>query len=293
MSTPRTLLIGATGFLGGFVAERLAGDGAAALVRPSSNRALLPPCVESRVGTLEDLQSVRAALVGIEQVVYCASMGFGHVPPLVPVLQDAGVKRAVFVSTTAIFTTLPARTRAVRLEAESAVKESGLAWTILRPTMIYGTARDRNVSRLLRLLRHTPVYPVFGDGHSLQQPIYVADLADAVVSALRADAAAGRAYNVAGAEPLRYVELVRQAAAAVGRRVALVHVPFGLALGAAHLAARLPARSPVSPEQVLRLAENKSFDYTDAARDLGFRPIAFAEGVRLEAAALGLAPGMR
>ena len=64
-------------------------------------------------------------------VVYCASMGFGHVPRLVDQLQSAGVRRGVFVSTTAIFTSLPAASRAPRLEAEAAVENSTLDWTHL------------------------------------------------------------------------------------------------------------------------------------------------------------------
>ncbi len=285
-----TLLIGATGFLGSYVAARLAGPDLVIFARPGSDRGVLPPDIRVSVGDLADLSSVAAALDGVDRVVYCASMGFGHVPPLVPLLETAGVRRAAFVSTTAIFTTLPARSRAPRLEAEAAVVGSRLGWTILRPTMIYGAARDRNVSRLLRLLRRSPVYPVFGDGRALHQPIFVEDLAEAVVNCLDADAAVGRAYNLAGAQPIAYVDLVRTAARAVGRDVRLLHVPLGLALLGARLAQRLPLPRVVSPEQVLRLAEDKAFDYAEAVRDVGFQPRSFEEGVRLEAASMGLAP---
>src|SRR6185436_9257337 len=115
-----------------------------------------------------------------ETLVYCASMGFGHVPPLVAALESAGVRRAVFVSTTAIYTSLPAPSKAIRLEAERLVQASSLDWTILRPTMIYGTPRDRNVSRLLRYLRRWPVFPVCGN--ALWQPVHVKDVAAAVVT---------------------------------------------------------------------------------------------------------------
>jgi nucleoside-diphosphate-sugar epimerase len=208
-------------------------------------------------------------------------MGFGHVPRVVQQLQDAGIMRAVFVSTTAIFTRLPAASRALRVEAESSVRQSGLEWTILRPTMIYGTARDRNISRLLRFLKRVPVFPLCGN--ALWQPIYVEDLADAVVAALDSRHSIGQTYNLAGACPLRFADLVRTAAAAVSRHVWLAPVP----LSAAVLAARLT--HIVTPEQVRRLAEDKAFDYADATRDLGFRPRSFADGVRREARDLGLA----
>lgn len=247
------------------------------LARPTSDVSVLPDEVEIRYGRLED---ARLPLDDVTTVVYCASMGFGHVPPLLQQLEAAGVRRSVFVSTTAIFTRLPARSRTVRLEAEAAVQGSALDWIILRPTMIYGTARDRNISRLLRFLARSPVFPVCGNG--LWQPIYVEDLADAIVAALDTPRGVGQVYNLAGACPLRFADLIRTAASAVARRVLLVRVP----VAAAMLGARLTG--VVTVEQVQRLVEDKAFDYAAAARDFGFRPRSFAEGVRLEAHALGL-----
>jgi nucleoside-diphosphate-sugar epimerase len=266
-----TLLVGGTGFLGSFVAARLARRGElAVLVRPSSDTRWLPSGVTLRVGDLAD----DLPLDGVDSLVYCASMGFGHVPRLVQQIEAAGVRRGVFVSTTAIFTRLPAASRAMRLDAEQAVQASGLAWTIVRPTMIYGTQRDRNISRLLRWLSRWPVFPVCGD--ALWQPVYVEDLADGVVAALDNSRAVGRAYNLAGAAPLRFSELVRVASRAVDRRVLLLPLPLRLGV----LGARLTR--VVRPEQVWRLAEDKAFDSSDAVRDFGFSPRSFDQGVRLE-----------
>jgi nucleoside-diphosphate-sugar epimerase len=274
----RILLVGATGFLGGFVAQRLVDRNPVALVRLSSDTSTLPNSLELRRGEL----GTSLPLEGISTVVYCASMGFGHVPPLVRRLDETGVKRAVFISTTAIFTSLPSASRNVRLEAESAVQSSSLDWTILRPTMIYGTARDRNISRLLRLLVRWPVFPLTGNG--LWQPIYVEDVADAVVAALDTSRTSRRVYNLAGAEPLTLAKLVRTAASAVGRNVILVRVPLAAAVAGARLT------RAVSPEQIRRLAEDKAFSYADAARDFGFAPRSFAAGVKREAQELGLSP---
>ena len=260
------------------MAARLADRSLTVLARQTSDLSVLPRDVEVRHGALED----RALpLDGISRVVYCASMGFGHVPRLVQQLQDAGIGRAVFVSTTAIFTRLPAPSRTLRLEAEASVEHSALEWTILRPTMIYGSERDRNISRLLRLLKRWPLFPLCGNG--LWQPIYVEDLADAVVKSLDSPRTIGQTYNLAGACPLPFSDLIRTAANAVSRRVWLVPVP----LSAAVLAARLTRI--VTPEQILRLAEDKAFDYADATRDFGFQPRSFSDGIRREAHDLGLA----
>ncbi|MGI9149142.1 MAG: NAD-dependent epimerase/dehydratase family protein [Chloroflexota bacterium] len=276
MSTDTVLLVGGTGFLGSFVAARLADRKPVLLARSTSALSVLSQEFEVRVGDL----AAPLPLHGISTLVYCASMGFGHVPALVHQLEACGVKRAIFISTTAIFTSLPSASRCVRVDAEAAVQGSSLEWTLLRPTMIYGTARDRNISRLLRFVRRWPVFPLCGN--ALWQPIYVEDLAEAVVAALDTPTCIGKAYNLAGAVPLAFGELVRTAARAVGRQVLLMPVPIACAIFAARLT-RL-----VSPEQIRRLAEDKAFAITDAARDFGFAPRTFEEGVRLEARGLGL-----
>ncbi len=274
----RILLVGGTGFLGSVVAARLAARDPLVLVRPSSNLQVLPPGLRTLVGDLSQPLPLR----NVDTLVYCASMGLGHVPPLMPELEAAGVRRAAFVSTTAIFTSLPARSRALRMAAEGAVQGSRLAWTILRPTMIYGTARDRNISRLLRFLKRWPVFPLCGN--ALWQPVHVEDLADGVVNALDAPVTVGRSYNLAGASALRFSDVLRTAARAIGRQVLLVPVP----LEAAALAARLTR--VVTEEQVRRLAEDKAFRIDDAQGDFNYKPRSFAEGVTQEARLLGLAP---
>jgi nucleoside-diphosphate-sugar epimerase len=247
------------------------------LARRTSDLSVLPSELEIRYGDLADRS---LPLDDVSSVVYCASMGFGHVPGLVRQLESAGIRRAVFVSTTAIFTSLPSASQIVRLEAEAAVQHSRLEWTILRPTMIYGTERDRNISRLLRYLKRWPVFPLCGN--ALWQPIHVEDLANAVVAALNASSTSSHIYNVAGASPLAFADLVHVAGQAISRRVVLVPVP----VNAAALAARLTR--VVSAEQIRRLAEDKAFDYSAATHDFGFHPRSFAEGVRQEARILGL-----
>jgi uncharacterized protein YbjT (DUF2867 family) len=275
----RILIVGATGFLGSAVAHRLADRLPIALARPTSDVSVLPENLEVRLGSLDS--PALLPLGDIDTLVYCASMGFGHIPALVAHLQAAtSIKRAVFISTTAIFTSLPAASRTPRLDAEFAVQSSRLDWTILRPTMIYGTVRDRNISRLLKFLKRSPVFPICGN--ALWQPIHVDDLADAVVAALDQPRTLLQNYNLAGADALPFADLVRTAARAMTRRVALLRVPVAAALVAARLT-RI-----VTPEQIRRLAEDKAFSYAEAARDFGFAPRTFAAGVQREAQLLGL-----
>jgi uncharacterized protein YbjT (DUF2867 family) len=294
MTAPALKLIvtGGSGFLGGYVLREAARRGHQAVALARSETAAgavtaLGACPVS--GDLNDARSLAGAFAAADcdVLVNLASLGFGHASAIISAAERTGTKRAVFVSTTAVTTRLPAGSKQVRLAAEESIRASALDWTILRPTMIYGDPGDRNLSRLLSLLGRAPVLPVPG-GQRLQQPVHAADVADAVLAAAERPAAAGRSYDVAGPEPLTFTELLQTAARAVASRTRFVPVPLSPVLAAAR-GYELLSRSPrIRAEQVRRLAEDKAFAIDDAMRDLDYAPRSFAEGIRAEARAMGL-----
>jgi nucleoside-diphosphate-sugar epimerase len=231
---------------------------------------------------------MRAAGQGCDTLVNVASIGFGHGPGVVEAAERCGIKRAVFVSTTAIFTNLNAPSKAVRVAAETAIRDSSLAWTIIRPTMIYGTARDRNLCRLIRYIRKYPILPIFGSGEFMMQPIFVDDLASAIVASVETSKTARKEYNVAGQSPLTYNELVRTVARLMGRRLRLLHLPFRPMMKFLGISERLRVRLPIKSEQLSRLNEHKAFPWDRAGEDFGFSPRAFHEGIETEIRSMGI-----
>jgi uncharacterized protein YbjT (DUF2867 family) len=284
------LLTGATGFTGSHVLARLQRDGIAVrcYVRsPEKGVALERQGIEVARGDLSDEASFAAACTGCDALINVASIGFGHGPGIIRVLKHIGIKRAAFVSTTAIFTQLNAPSKAVRVAAEEAIRGSGLEWTILRPTMIYGTERDRNICRLIRYVRRFPVLPIFGSGNFQMQPIYVEDLANAIVSAAVSVQTIRQDYNLSGSVPLTYNELVRTTARLLGRRIGLLHIPHRAAVKTLLAGEKLRLKLPVKAEQILRLNEDKAFSWEKAGRDFGFSPLSFSAGVEAEIRSMG------
>jgi uncharacterized protein YbjT (DUF2867 family) len=286
----RILVTGASGFLGGSVVPDLVDRGheVVALCRGAiAATAVAGLGAEVLWGDLDDPAGIDAAFSssGADALVNLASLGFGHAPTVVNAAEEAGVERAVFVSTTAIFTSLPAASRAVRIAAEEAIQASGLRWTIVRPTMIYGRPGDRNMARLLAFVRRSPVVPIPGGGRRLIQPVHVDDLAEFIATVLETDAAVGRAYDVAGPEPLTLRQIVEATEQAAGRRSRLVSLPLGPAIAAVRAYERLSPKPRLKVEQVLRLDEDKAFDIS-AAVSLGYAPRSFADGIAEEAALL-------
>jgi len=289
----RLLVVGGSGFLGGYVLREavLQGHQVLALARTHAAAGTVEGNGARPLnGDLDDARRLDEAFAAArcEALVCLASLGHGHGPGIVAAAEEAGIQRAVFVSTTAVTTTLHPPTKQIRLTAEQQIRGCGLDWTILRPTMIYGAAGDRNLSRLLRLLSRAAVLPVPGDGKCLHQPVHVADVATAVLTALLRPAAIGSLYNVAGPEPLPFSELLHTCARAVGSKTRLVPVPLTALVVLARGYERLSRHPRIRTEQLLRLAEDKAFGIDDAIRDLGYAPRSFADGIADEARTLGL-----
>lgn len=279
------LLTGATGFLGEFVLKELVqrGHEVTCFVRKTSNLDKIKQLnVKYMFGELDDYKSICEALKEKDALINIASLGFGHAPNIVNACEKMEVKRSIFVSTTGIFTKLNPDSKGIRLAAEKLIKESSLDYTIIRPTMIYGTPEDRNMWRLVKYLKRLPVLPILGSGTYLQQPVYVKDLAKVIVNAYEKNVSLKKAYNVSGAEPLTYNEVVDITGKALGKRVIKIHIPVRLSYNLLKMYEKVSKNPKLKAEQVLRLNENKDFSYDEAKNDLEYSPLSFEEGIKLE-----------
>jgi len=292
MPAESVLVVGATGLTGEFLLPLLIEQGyqVNCLVRNQDKAEKLRSNTLLRVlyGNINDPLALSAALEGVQFLVHIPNiLSVNHLQTL-ECCRLAGVRRAVFFSTTAIFTTIPSEHRAHRLKAEREILAAPLETVILRPTMIYGSARDKNMSRLIRYLSTHRVLPVVGDGRALQQPVYAGDVAFAITQALARPEAVGRTYNLPGKQPIEFNALVKEIAAQLGRAVRLIHLPAWPVIQLVSLLEKGQIALPLRSEQLIRLRENKVFDYNEACGDLEYSPLAFADGIRREIASLQL-----
>ncbi len=277
------LVIGGTGFTGAFVVRTLLARNysVTCLVRPTSNLEDFPTknvkVIQGDMGNRLDLTT---ALAGKDALVYVASLGFGHADGVVSALQDSGVRRAVLVSTTAMFTQLNSVSKSVRVAAEKSITDSPLDYTILRPTMIYGTGKDRNMCRLIKYIQRWPIIPIFGNGQSLQQPIQVEDVANAIVNVLPNAETYREAYNISGAAPLTYNKVIDVVSSGLQKRILKLHVPYKPVAWMLRRAESIGIKLPIKAEQILRLNEDKAFSHEKAAEDFGFQSRDFETGIK-------------
>jgi uncharacterized protein YbjT (DUF2867 family) len=149
----------------------------------------------------------------------------------------------------------------------------GMAWTIFRPTLIYGGAGgDRNVADIARLIRKLGFFPVLGAASGLRQPVNAADLARACVLSLSAPASYNRAYNLSGGETLTYIDMVRRFFETLGRQPRFIRIPMSAFRLAVKVAQLHPRFAHLTPDMALRMQADLVFDHADAACDFGYKP---------------------
>jgi nucleoside-diphosphate-sugar epimerase len=201
-------------------------------------------------------------------------------PQALPVLKARGMVRLVAFSSTSRFTKLESPDAAERAVARSLADAEAqveafcaahaVAWTILRPTLIYLEGRDANVSRLAGLIRRFKVLPLSGRGGGLRQPVHAADLAQGAIAAAGAAAAHDRAYDLVGGETLTYRAMAERIYAGLGRRPAILSLPTWL------FRLLLTLAKPFYPGATAtmgdRMAQDLTFDDAAARRDFGWKP---------------------
>ncbi|HJT77197.1 MAG TPA: NAD-dependent epimerase/dehydratase family protein, partial [Gemmataceae bacterium] len=314
-------ITGATGFLGGHIAEQLVarGERVRALVRPMSDVAFLRGLgVELAEGDLGDAASLRPAVAGADVVYHCAAK-VGEWGPwseyqaliidatriLLDACRAGAVGRFLHVSSITVYghpqprpgeftedeplaQNLWRRDYYIRakVRAEELVRAYPGAWTILRPSWIYGP-RDRNtLPRLVKALRSGRI-SLIGSGENLLNIVYVADVAEAAILAANSPAAVGRAYNVSSPGEVTQRQVLDTVTDLLGLPRVRRRMPFWLAFRVGWLseligrAIRLKRPPHATRYGVSLVGRPTQFSIARARAELGWQPRVHAvEGLR-------------
>jgi nucleoside-diphosphate-sugar epimerase len=165
-----------------------------------------------------------------------------------------------------------------------------LETVILRPKAIFGPGDRALLPRLIAAARADRL-PQIGDGRNLVDLTYVENVAQALVLAMQAHAAAGKTYTITNDEHPALWEVIRQVLQHLGLSTYLRQLPLGAALAAARLMelrAALTGKEPLLTRySVSILARTQTYNISAARRDLGYQPgVSLAEGITRTLAAL-------
>lgn len=288
----KIFIAGATGFVGGHLTAELLKRGHELMLLSQKGGADARPGVSYVMGDVNDPASYCPAMKGCDAVINLVGIirefpdrGVTferlHVEAtanMVSSSQKAGVLR--YLQMSALGTRLDAVSgyHQTKWRGEEIVRGSGLAWTIFRPSLIFGPG-DAFVNMLAGNLRLAPVMPLMGDGNYRLQPIHGDDVARCFAMALDMPETAGHAYELCGEDRLTYRELLDAIAEALGKgHPWKPAMPLALMRPVIEALQRF-SRFPITIDQLQMLLEENICDgcWRETFR---FEPVRFREGIR-------------
>jgi len=208
-------------------------------------------------------------------------------PPLLARLPaQAPLNRIIAFSSTSCFTkaaspdSKESAIAAQLTQAEMALinecQDRGIAWTLFRPTLIYGCGLDKNVTFIAQFIRRFGFFPLLGRGTGLRQPVHADDLAAACIQVGLSPKTTNKAYNLSGGETLKYRDMVEAIFHHLGQKPRIISIPLSLFKMMTFFLTWLPAYAHLSGAMIARMNQDLCFDQTKAYHDFGYRPRMFS-----------------
>ena len=287
------LVTGGTGFVGSHLIRRMRQEGipVRAIVRdPGTARTLKDLGVDVVKGDIADTDSLEKATVGVERIIHLvgiiqevpgATFQSVHVDGTRNLLEAASksnVRHFFYQSALGTRPNAKSEYHKTKWAAEELVRGSGIAYTILRPSLIYGPG-DQFTIRLSQMIRFSPVLPIIGSGRSKVQPIFIDDVTACIVKTVTGDCCLNEIYEIGGPDQLTYEEVTVAIADAMGVKRPTLHLPlFFMRSMAAVLKAALP-KPPVTTDQLIMLQEDTVCTMRDIREVFDIEPVGFRAGL--------------
>lgn len=292
------LITGAGGYIGQHLVKRLVAQGVTprCLVRDVRRaRQVLPAdMVELVEGDTTQAATLEPAVRGVETIVHTAFITADRKATqanyynetnvqgtrnLINAAKAAGVKRVVEISGLGTRPAAPGSYMQGRYLAEKMVVDSGLDWTIIRPSVLFGKDAPF-IKGLTDLISTAPVVPLIGGGKTMFQPIYVEDVVTVIVKVLaEPERTNGHIYTIGGPEYYSFSQVFDVLLRATHTRRPKVYAPTPLVgIGAALMEAALP-KPPLTKAAMTLFSFDNTTDLKSVERDFGFEPQAFAHYV--------------
>ncbi|ANU10118.1 hypothetical protein BBH88_07275 [Planococcus antarcticus DSM 14505] len=218
----------------------------------------------------------------IDSIIHIANIKYS--PLLLKKASEFRVKKVILIHTTGVYSKYRSYSSLYEKIEQEILENSYINtnYIILRPTMIYGNHRDHNMHKLINFINKSPLFPVFGDGSALMQPVHVEDLADVTISAYQSELVLNEDFDISGGSIVTYNEVLSYIINGLDKKTKLVHIPIKLAILGAKIIKRVVLKPIISVEQVERLQEDKAYSHEKAKKLLDYYPRSFETGILQE-----------
>jgi uncharacterized protein YbjT (DUF2867 family) len=288
------VIVGATGFVGGNLVEDLLAKGfkLKCLVRSDkAAEALSSRGVEVVRGDITDPGSLRDVLLPEDFVIHLvgiieerekATFQTVHVDGTANLVAEAkktGIRHFFYQSALGADGDSWSGYLRTKAEAEQILKQSGLSYTIFRPSLIIGPW-DGFTKKMAEMIKLSPVLPIPGEGRSKFQPVYIRDWIRCLEMVIDEPEKFRSTYDIGGPEQLTYVEIVEALAAAMGRSKPVFRIPMGLMKISVYLLSTVLSSPPVTGDQLRLLEMDNICDPDTVEKSFGFRPMRYEDALK-------------
>jgi len=287
-------IAGASGFVGGHLVDYLIEKGhrVRCLARSeSSQKVLSAKGAEVISGDITDPESLNKVLhpedfvfhlVGIIEErggVTFDSIHRKGTANLVAEAKRAGVKHFFYQSALGADKASWSGYLKTKAEAEEIVKQSGLSYTIFRPSLIIGPW-DGFTKKLADMLKLSPVLPIPGEGKAKFQPLYIKDWLACALKVIENPEAYVSTYEIGGPEHLSYLDIVEKLSKAMGHKRPAFKIPMGLMRLGASVFEKIFTAPPVTSDQLRLLEQDNICDEKAVEKNFGFIPLRYEEALK-------------
>lgn len=238
---------------------------------------------ESFIGDLRDEEFLKVVTQSVDVILHIAGISFSE--KLARAAVGAKTKWIILVHTTGIYSKFKKAGTGYREIEQTIIKvtaETNTVTTILRPTMIYGSLDDHNISVFIRFVDKLAILPIINGGHYDLQPVHANDLGVAYYQVLSTPITQGRQYVLSGGTKLSLRNLLSEIATNLGVQRKFLFVPFFVAFLGSWVVLLLSFGRVDLREKVQRLCESRAYSHDDATRDFSYCPMPFSQGIAEE-----------
>ena len=255
------------------------------LIRPTTDLTMFensPLNIEFVNGDILNKASLKNALKGCDAVFHIAAKDLSR--PLVEAIKEENRKiKCIFVSSTIVYSNYY-RTSYLKTDEADYIKifeENKLPFVFIRPTMIFGTSTDKNISVFVNWLRKFKFFPIVKKGSATIRPVHREDLAEAYYLILKNfDVLKQKEYIVSGERDMTLLEMFKIISDAGNFNNKFVNVPFFIAKLLVESVYLVSLKRIDFREKLDRLTEDRAYDNKVIKEELGFNPRPFEEHIK-------------
>ena len=290
----KVFVTGGTGFVGSHVLNELVEKGhqVVALVRPGSEHKLKKPDeVEIALGDVTEIADLQEGMQGCDAIIHLVGiirafpskgitferMHTEATGNVVQAAKETGVERLLHMSALGVREDGPTPYLRTNFAAEELVRQSGLIYTIFRPSLIFG--RGGEAINMFADMVKKIVVPIIGDGKYRSQPVSVTTVAQGFERSLEIEEAQGKTLDVGGPDNVTFDEIMDTLAKVMGRTIVKVHIPVFPLKAVTSILQHAPGY-PLTTDQITMLLEGSACDEKPFYELLGLTPISLEQTLR-------------